>query len=80
MTVPTDVGNLELDVGKGKYEDSTGGASKSKTAKVIKEMAEEHTTFAHIFTTPNGIAATKLVTDVTVIIHHQCMGNGVASH
>ena len=52
VTVPTDVGNLELDVGKGngkgKYEDSTGGASKSKAAKVIKEKADEHTTFAHM--------------------------------
>ena len=55
VTVPTDVGNLELDAGKGngkgKYEDSTGGASKSKTAKVIKETAEEHTTFAYVKTT-----------------------------
>ena len=55
VTVPTDVGNLELDdgrsacpVGKGKYEDSTGGASKSKAAKVIKEKAEEHTTPTYI--------------------------------
>ena len=55
MTVPTDVGNLELDAGKGngkgKYKDSTGGGSKSKTAKVIKETAEEHTTFAYMKTT-----------------------------
>ena len=88
VTVPTDVGNLELDdgrsacpVGKGKYEDSTGGASKSKAAKVIKEKAEEHTTFAHMKRTSSFARRSNSVIFAVLDINANTftMSNGIAA-